>query len=98
HVNGKVVQEYVARFGETTTQDPGAELLRWQEVCQALIEERARLRDNLAHNQTMLRKANKAITSLLPPMDEETKRLADLPYEELLAMCDQEQSIEEFLA
>lgn len=99
HINGKAAQEYFARFGaDPNSKDPSAELVRWQEMCQALIDERDRLRDDLADTRKMLRDANKAITSLLPPMDEETKRLANLPLEEPLAMCDKEQSIEDFLA
>jgi hypothetical protein len=64
----------------------------WREYCCQLVAEIDDLRAQVAK----LRTQRRAYASLIP-IPEDVKKLADLPVEELLAMCEGQPSIEDII-
>lgn len=87
-----VSAEFETRFHQPPGAEPAnREVLRWQQVCKDLVEERERLRKELAEAERDKKRYLRAIHDLM----EETG--ADFTKEEVMALVGQSPSIDELI-
>jgi hypothetical protein len=93
--NGKAVQEYRSHFGEQPgSREASTEQVRWQQLCQKLLEQRDCLRQELTQARDEAEQYRRALQKLLP-IDCDAFR--NLGYEEAKALAVKEQSFDDLI-
>ena len=96
-LNGKLIQEFQIRFGSPPgSGEPATERQQWEQLCQELLEDRDRLRAEMAKTQGERQQYHKSLLTLLAK--EMKPEDYDFTYEEILAQSDKGQSLQDFIA
>lgn len=95
-VSGKALHEYRSHFGEPPgVNETPSEQQRWQQLCQELLEQRDRLRQELAQSREEAELYRRALQKLLPVNDAEHFNLG---YEEAKKLAAKEPPLEDLIA
>jgi len=91
-VNGTVTDPFQARFGVPAgTQSPEAERQQWEQLCRELLQEREKLRADLAESNAKIGRYMMYLEAFCP--DPYTKE----DEERMLAEVDQQRPLEELI-